>query len=211
MAEHDLTFDAMGSHVRLLIGEPGPGMPPAAGGRRAGAALRRRLRRGALALQARERALRAERRPARAGARLRAAAHARSRPGSAAAERSDGLVDPTLVGEIEAAGYVASRAGMPGAPLAEALAEAPARRAGAARGPTARWRELRGRRRGRGDRPPAGRCASTPAAPARAWPPTWSPTACAATRASSSTAAATSASAAPTRSSTPTRSSSSTR
>ena len=30
MSEHDLTFDAMGSHVRLLIGEPGPGMAPAA-------------------------------------------------------------------------------------------------------------------------------------------------------------------------------------
>ena len=29
MAEHDVTFDAMGSHVRLLIGEPGPGLPPA--------------------------------------------------------------------------------------------------------------------------------------------------------------------------------------
>jgi hypothetical protein len=29
MAEHDVSFDAMGSHVRLLIGEPGPGMPPA--------------------------------------------------------------------------------------------------------------------------------------------------------------------------------------
>ncbi len=28
--EHDISFDAMGSHVRLLIGEPGPGMAPAA-------------------------------------------------------------------------------------------------------------------------------------------------------------------------------------
>ena len=27
MSEHDVTFDAMGSHVRLLIGEPGPGWP----------------------------------------------------------------------------------------------------------------------------------------------------------------------------------------
>ena len=27
MNEHDLTFDAMGSHVRLLIGEPGPAGP----------------------------------------------------------------------------------------------------------------------------------------------------------------------------------------
>ena len=30
MSEHDLTFQAMGSHVRLLVGEPGPGMAPAA-------------------------------------------------------------------------------------------------------------------------------------------------------------------------------------
>ena len=30
MSEHDITFDAMGSHVRLLIDEPGPGLPPAA-------------------------------------------------------------------------------------------------------------------------------------------------------------------------------------
>jgi hypothetical protein len=29
MSEHDVTFDAMGSHVRLLIGEPGPGANPA--------------------------------------------------------------------------------------------------------------------------------------------------------------------------------------
>ena len=29
MAEHDVIFDAMGSHVRLLIGEPGPGMAAA--------------------------------------------------------------------------------------------------------------------------------------------------------------------------------------
>jgi hypothetical protein len=28
--EHDLSFEAMGSHVRLLIGEPGDGLAPAA-------------------------------------------------------------------------------------------------------------------------------------------------------------------------------------
>ena len=48
--------------------------------------------------------------------------------GLRAAEQSGGLVDPTLVGEIESAGYVGSRAGVPGAPLGAALAEAPPRR-----------------------------------------------------------------------------------
>jgi thiamine biosynthesis lipoprotein len=61
--------------------------------------------------------------------------------GIAAAELSDGLVDPTLVGEIEGAGYVASRAGMAGAPLAEALADAPPRHPAHPRA-DARWREL---------------------------------------------------------------------
>jgi thiamine biosynthesis lipoprotein len=56
-----------------------------------------------------------------------------------AAELSDGLVDPTLVGEIEAAGYVGSRAGMAGLPLGEALAEAPPRRP-ARPEPERRWR-----------------------------------------------------------------------
>ena len=133
------------------------------------------------------------------------------RAGLTAAERSDGLVDPTLVGEIEAAGYVASRAGMPGAPLGDALAEAPPRRP----------REPQPGGRAGGDfevddeagaitRPPGvrfdtggtgkGLAADLVAAAA-----------CAATRASSSTAAATSGSAAPTPCSSPTRSSSSTR
>ena len=56
-----------------------------------------------------------------------------------AAERSDGLVDPTLVEEIEGAGYDASRAGMKGVPLAEALAEAPPRQPASPR-PEQRWR-----------------------------------------------------------------------
>jgi thiamine biosynthesis lipoprotein len=61
--------------------------------------------------------------------------------GLAAARRTEGLVDPTLGREIEAAGYVGSRAGVEGASLAEALAQAPARRA-AAPGRTSRWREF---------------------------------------------------------------------
>jgi thiamine biosynthesis lipoprotein len=44
-----------------------------------------------------------------------------------AAERSGGLVDPTLVGELEQAGYSSSRADVPPADIGEALAVAPER------------------------------------------------------------------------------------
>jgi thiamine biosynthesis lipoprotein len=127
MAEHDVIFDAMGSHVRLLIGEPGPGMAPAPAAaeqaRKLIVEFDRALSRFkpeselcALNADGRERVPASEL--------LRSAVRA----GLEAAELSGGLVDPTLVGEIESAGYVASRAGMPGAPLGAALEEAPARK-----------------------------------------------------------------------------------
>ena len=140
MSEHDVIFDAMGSHVRLLIGEPGPGMAPAP----------------AAAEQARQLivefdttlsrfkpeselcALNADPRECvPASELLRTAVKA----GLEAAQRSGGLVDPTLVGEIETAGYVASRAGVPGAPLGAALAEAPARHP-ARPSPAQEWRRI---------------------------------------------------------------------
>ncbi|HEU5252254.1 MAG TPA: FAD:protein FMN transferase [Solirubrobacterales bacterium] len=138
MSEHDLTFDAMGSHVRLLIGDAGPGMPPAAVAAERGrrfvedfeAALSRFRPESELC---RLNADRRERVPA--SQLMRRAVEA----GLFAAERSQGLVDPTLVGEIEGAGYVASRAGVEGLPLAEALAEAPPRRPARPR-PEQRWR-----------------------------------------------------------------------
>jgi FAD:protein FMN transferase len=126
MAEHDVIFDAMGSHVRLLIGEPGPAMAPAPAAaeqaRQFVVEFDKTLSRfkpesELCALNADER----ERVPA--SALLRTAVKA----GLRAAELSGGLVDPTLVGEIEAAGYVSSRVGVPGAPLGAALEEAPAR------------------------------------------------------------------------------------
>ncbi len=140
MAEHDLSFDAMGSHVRLLIGEPGPGMAPAAAAAEEArrfvvefdAALSRFKPESELCgLNADPR----ERVPA--SELLRTAVRA----GLAAAEQSDGLVDPTLVGEIESAGYVASRAGVPGEPLAVALAGAPRRRPARAN-PGSRWCQI---------------------------------------------------------------------
>jgi len=140
MSEHDVQFDAMGSHVRLLIGEPAPGMEPAAEAaeraRRFVAEFDAKLSRfkpdsELCALNADPR----ERVPA--SALMRAAVKA----GLAAAERSGGLVDPTLTDEIESAGYVGSRAGVAGAPLADALAEAPSRRP-AAPSPAVRWRRF---------------------------------------------------------------------
>ena len=153
MSEHDVVFDAMGSHVRLLIGEPGPGMAPAPAAAEAArkfivefdrALSRFKPESELCALNADPR----ERVPA--SELLRAAVAA----GIAAAERSGGLVDPTLVGEIETAGYVASRAGVPGAPLGAALEEAPERRP-AGPNPAQVWRHFEvDERRGTIARPP---------------------------------------------------------
>jgi len=138
--EHDVVFDAMGSHVRLLIGEPGPGMAPAA----AAAEQARQFVVGFDAALSRFKpdselcALNADpRERVPASELLRTAVKA----GLAAAERSGGLVDPTLVREIETAGYVTSRAGVPGAPLGAALAEAPPRRP-ARPNPAGNWRRF---------------------------------------------------------------------
>jgi FAD:protein FMN transferase len=140
MSEHDVEFDAMGSHVRLLVGEPGPGQEPAY---LAAERARRLIFDFDLALsrfkpESELCALNADpREEVPASPLLRRAVRA----GIEAAERSGGLVDPTLVGEIESAGYVASRAGQPGAPLPEALAGAPARRP-ARPDPERRWRSF---------------------------------------------------------------------
>ncbi len=140
MSEHDVIFDAMGSHVRLLIGEPGPGMAPSP----AAAEQARRLIVEFDATLSRFKpeselcALNADPRECvPASELLRTAVKA----GLEAAQRSGGLVDPTLVGEIETAGYVASRAGVPGAPLGAALAEAPARHP-ARPSPAQQWRRI---------------------------------------------------------------------
>ena len=130
----------MGSHLRLLIGEPGPRMAPA----RAAAADARRFVSQFEAALSRFR-LDSElshlnedpRERVPASELLRGAVKA----GLAAAELSGGLVDPTLVDEIEAAGYFASRAGLPSGPLAAALEAAPPRRPARPRS-GARWRRF---------------------------------------------------------------------
>lgn len=140
MAEHDLSFEAMGSRVRLLIGEPEAGAASAAEAaeraRRFVVAFATALSRFnpvselcALNEDPRERVP--------ASPLMRRAVRA----ARAVAERSGGLVDPTLAGEIERAGYIESRVGVAPAPLAQALAVAPPRRP-AAPDPRQRWRDL---------------------------------------------------------------------
>ena len=57
------------------------------------------------------------------------------------AELTDGLVDPTLIDQLERAGYAESRVGVEPAPLRDALAGAPQRRA-ARPHQSSRWREF---------------------------------------------------------------------
>jgi thiamine biosynthesis lipoprotein len=132
---HDVTFTCMGCEMRLL----------AEGVDRAAIDAARRLLDAIDARLSRFRPdselsrLNADPRPTVAASPLlRAAA------GAAlwAAERSGGLVDPTLLGDLERAGYTASMAGAPRADQAGALAAAPARATASARG-DARWRAVR--------------------------------------------------------------------
>jgi thiamine biosynthesis lipoprotein len=140
MSFHDLTFDAMGGEIRLLLGDPLPGSPPAA---EASARARTFIEHFATALsrfRADSELSRFNSDPAEvvpASPLLRRAVRA----GIWAAEWTGGLVDPTLAGAIAAAGYAASRAGVEPASLAEALAAAPPRRP-AGPSPRADWRKI---------------------------------------------------------------------
>ena len=58
-----------------------------------------------------------------------------------ASRRSSGLIDPTLLAELEGAGYAASRANVASASIADALPTAPERRA-AQPSRSARWRSI---------------------------------------------------------------------
>ena len=140
MSYHDLVFDSMGCEVRLLIGDPLPGSPPAAE-----AAQRERLFieqfDGALSRFKAESELTSFNEDPRevvpASPLLRQAVRA----GIWAAEHSGGLVDSTLGGAIVSAGYRESRAGIAPEPLADALAAAPPRRPARPRD-AAEWRSI---------------------------------------------------------------------
>jgi thiamine biosynthesis lipoprotein len=134
MTEHDVTLDSMGSQARLIVAGPGA---------------QRAVTRGIAYLAKFEArlsrfrddselcALNRDPRPeVRASRLLRTAVAA----GVWAAERTGGLVDPTLLAELEAAGYDHSRRSAE-LPLADALLGAPAR-APARPHPAARWRAV---------------------------------------------------------------------
>ena len=138
---HDVTFWSMGSDVRLLIEPSGdPRLPaPEEAARRERAFVERfaaTLTRFDPASELS--ALNAdERDEVPASQLLRAAVSA----GLWAAERSGGLVDPTLLGAIERVGYAQSRKGVAPVSLVEALAHAPARRPASPRAEAA-WRSM---------------------------------------------------------------------
>lgn len=136
-----LRFPAMGCPIQVMVGPPlSPGAPSPA---RAAAAARAyledfdvrlsRFRAGSELSQ-----LNGDpREEVPASPLLRAAVAA----GLWAAERSGGLVDPTVIDALEDSGYAASRARTRPEPLGDALAAAPARHP-AAPDPRARWRTI---------------------------------------------------------------------
>ena len=139
--ELDYTFQAMGSDVRLLIGDrltaTGPAPLQAADRERAfvwefGDRLSRFRADSDLSALNRDPHTAVSSPPL-----LRAAVSA----GLWAAQRSGGLVDPTLVRALERSGYDHSLDGVRPASLPEALAQAPPRRA-ARPNPSALWRRI---------------------------------------------------------------------
>ena len=154
MSEHDLAFDCMGSSCRLLVGPPADrGGRPA---EEAAAAAHAFLQ----AFAARLSRFRADGELSRLNADARRVVPVSSllaasvSAGVWAAELTGGLVDPTLVDPLHAIGYGRSRAGVPRASLAGALAAAPPRRP-ARPDPGAPWRGFEvNLKAGTVDRPP---------------------------------------------------------
>jgi FAD:protein FMN transferase len=140
MSGHDLTFDSMGCEVRLLIGDPLPGSPPPWE-----AAERERLFielfDASLSRFKPDSELTAFNQDPRVTVPASPVLRQAVRAGLWAAQRSGGLVDPTLGGAIVSVGYRESRAGVTPEPLADALAAAPERRPAQPR-PEADWRLL---------------------------------------------------------------------
>ncbi len=139
MAEHNVVFDAMGSQVRLLIGAAEDDVTAAA---QAADRERQFVAEFEAALsrfkpESELCALNADSRQVVPASELMRSA---VKAGLEAACRSNGLVDPTLVWEIEAAGYT-SFGEILAVPLRDALAEAPIRRP-ARPSPESNWRRF---------------------------------------------------------------------
>jgi thiamine biosynthesis lipoprotein len=139
--ELDYTFHAMGSDIRLLVGQRLASAAPeplAAADREREFVFSFAQRLSRFALDSELTALnRDPRRRAPASTLLRAAVRA----GLWAAQRTDGLVDPTLVQALQRTGYRTSLDGAAPASLRDALAGAPARRP-ARPNPAQRWRDV---------------------------------------------------------------------
>jgi thiamine biosynthesis lipoprotein len=139
--ELDYTFQAMGSDIRLLIGDrllPGAPSPLAAADRERAFVREFGARLSRFAPDSDLSALNRDPRSViPAPLLLRAAVAA----GLWAAQRSDGLVDPTLVRALERAGYDHSLAAAEPASLTDAMVRAPTRRP-ACPHPSADWRRM---------------------------------------------------------------------
>jgi len=144
--EVERRLDLFGTSVRILVGGPAPEGEPSP---ELAAAVAQAVLQGCQRELTRFdpdselSRLNADPRPAHVTSKLVAGAVAAA---VGAAERSDGLVDPTLLGAMEDVGYAGSRAGVEPASLGDALQVAPARRQAApAREPAWRWIAVIGR------------------------------------------------------------------
>ncbi|HEY7966736.1 MAG TPA: FAD:protein FMN transferase [Solirubrobacteraceae bacterium] len=140
-AEHDIGFRSMGSDIRLIVGRPLRRADPSAA---QAAEIQREFieqfaaRMSRFVAESELSRLNADRRSeVPASPLLRELVGA----GIWAARRTGGLVDPTLLGELEAAGYSRSLIDERPASLRDALAAAPPRRPARAH-PARRWRQL---------------------------------------------------------------------
>jgi FAD:protein FMN transferase len=129
--EHERAFELFGTTVRVLAGgEPAEGAPPPDLAVAAAEAVLRacQLELSRFDPDSELSRLNADPEPLRLSSRLAAGAVAAA---IHAADRSGGLVDPTLIGALEAAGYAESRRDAEAAPLTRALRAAPPRRSAA--------------------------------------------------------------------------------
>lgn len=126
--EHERGFELFGTTVRILAGgERAEGAPPPELAIAAAEAVLRacHLELSRFDPDSELSRLNADPEPSRMSSRITAGAVSAA---IHAAERSGGLVDPTLIGAVEAAGYVASRRHVQPASLRDALRAAPRRR-----------------------------------------------------------------------------------